>query len=70
MGEGCLLAISWLERYSSATVRARHSPRDFSPRSIKAEPIPGTSPRFLAYDIPFEVEPATGMIFPAEVDHG
>lgn len=25
---------------------------------------------FLAYDIPFETEPATGVIFPAGVDRG
>lgn len=32
----------------------------------------GTDPEniaeFLVYDIPFEVEPATGLIFPAQVD--
>jgi hypothetical protein len=29
---------------------------------------PGNIAEFLAYDIPFEIEPATGLIFPAEVD--
>ncbi|MGH2746445.1 MAG: hypothetical protein ACRDKB_00775 [Actinomycetota bacterium] len=29
---------------------------------------PGNIVEFLAYDIPFEVEPATGVIFPKEVD--
>lgn len=31
---------------------------------------PGNIAEFLAYDIPFEVEPATGLILPAEVDRG
>jgi hypothetical protein len=29
---------------------------------------PGNIAEFLALDVPFEVEPATGVIFPAEVD--
>ncbi|MGH2730717.1 MAG: hypothetical protein ACRDJI_08960 [Actinomycetota bacterium] len=29
---------------------------------------PGNIVEFLAYDIPFEVEPATGVIFPAGVE--
>ncbi len=29
---------------------------------------PGNIVEFLAYDIPFEIEPATGLIFPKEVD--
>jgi hypothetical protein len=29
---------------------------------------PGNIAEFLAHEIPFEVEPATGLIFPAEVD--
>ena len=29
---------------------------------------PGNVIEFLALDIPFEVEPSTGVIFPAEVD--
>jgi hypothetical protein len=28
---------------------------------------PGNIAEFLAFDIPFEVEPATGLIFPTEV---
>jgi hypothetical protein len=31
---------------------------------------PGNIAEFLAHDLPFEVEPATGLIFPAEVDRG
>jgi hypothetical protein len=31
---------------------------------------PGNIVAFLAHDIPFEVEPATGLIFPPEVDRG
>jgi hypothetical protein len=31
---------------------------------------PGNIAEFLAYEIPFEVEPATGLIFPADVDRG
>ncbi len=31
---------------------------------------PGNVVEFLAYDIPFRTEPTTGVIFPAEVDHG
>ena len=30
---------------------------------------PGNIAEFLALDIPFEVEPTTGVIFPAEVEH-
>ena len=30
---------------------------------------PGNIVEFLALDIPFDVEPTTGVIFPAEVDH-
>lgn len=30
----------------------------------------GNVAEFLAYDIPFETEPATGVIFPAGVDRG
>ncbi len=29
---------------------------------------PGNIVEFLAFDIPFEVEPATGLIFPTEID--
>lgn len=29
---------------------------------------PGNVVEFLAYDIPFTLEPATGLIFPKEVD--
>ena len=29
---------------------------------------PGNIAEFLAYDIPFEIEPTTGLIFPAGVD--
>jgi len=29
---------------------------------------PGNIAEFLAYDVPFEVEPATGVIFPAGVE--
>jgi hypothetical protein len=29
---------------------------------------PGNIAEFLALDIPFEVEPATGLIFPSQVD--
>jgi hypothetical protein len=31
---------------------------------------PGNIAEFLAVDIPFEVEPATGLIFPSQVDRG
>lgn len=31
---------------------------------------PGNIAAFLALDIPFDVEPTTGLIFPAEVDLG
>jgi hypothetical protein len=31
---------------------------------------PGNIAEFLAIDIPFEIEPATGLIFPAQVDRG
>jgi hypothetical protein len=31
---------------------------------------PGNIAEFLAHDIPFEVEPATGLIFPKEVERG
>lgn len=31
---------------------------------------PGNIAEFLAHDIPFALEPATGLIFPKEVDHG
>ncbi|MGH2807457.1 MAG: hypothetical protein ACRDKT_09285 [Actinomycetota bacterium] len=31
---------------------------------------PGNIAEFLAFDIPFEVEPTTGVIFPTEVDRG
>ena len=30
---------------------------------------PGNIAEFLALDIPFEVEPTTGVIFPSEVEH-
>jgi hypothetical protein len=29
---------------------------------------PGNIAEFLAFDVPFEVEPATGLIFPPQVD--
>lgn len=29
---------------------------------------PGNIAEFLAFEIPFEVEPTTGLIFPSEVD--
>lgn len=31
---------------------------------------PGNIAEFLAFDIDFRVEPATGLIFPAEADRG
>jgi hypothetical protein len=31
---------------------------------------PGNIAAFLALDIPFEVEPTTGLIFPSQVDRG
>lgn len=31
---------------------------------------PGNIVEFLAFEIDFEVEPTTGLIFPAEVDRG
>jgi hypothetical protein len=31
---------------------------------------PGNIAEFLAFDVPFEVEPATGLIFPSQVDRG
>lgn len=31
---------------------------------------PGNVAEFLAFEIDFEVEPTTGLIFPAEVDRG
>ncbi len=31
---------------------------------------PQSMAEFLAYDIPFEVDPATGFVFPQEVDRG
>jgi hypothetical protein len=31
---------------------------------------PGNIAEFLAFEIAFEVEPTTGLIFPAEVDRG
>jgi hypothetical protein len=31
---------------------------------------PGNIAEFLAFDIAFEVEPATGLTFPTEVDRG
>lgn len=31
---------------------------------------PGNIAEFLAVDIPFEIEPATGLIFPSQVDRG
>jgi hypothetical protein len=31
---------------------------------------PGNIAEFLAFEIPFEVEPATGLILPARVDRG
>lgn len=31
---------------------------------------PGNAAEFLAFEVPFEVEPATGLIFPAEVERG
>jgi hypothetical protein len=31
---------------------------------------PGNIAEFLAFEIDFEVEPTTGLIFPAEVDRG
>jgi hypothetical protein len=47
---------------------------DAAPVSLEAFDQGGTDPgniaEFLAVDIPFEVEPATGLIFPSQVDHG
>lgn len=31
---------------------------------------PGNIAEFLAFDIGFDIEPATGLIFPTEVDRG
>jgi hypothetical protein len=47
---------------------------DAAPVSLEVIDQGGTDPgniaEFLAFDIPFEVEPATGLIFPSQVDRG